>query len=474
MLVSAYFRRHWAAPQGYREVLRIGLPMLASMASTTVMLLTDRIFLSRYSLEAIAASSPAGMASLTLQMTFQGVCGYAAVLAAQYTGARALGRVGAAMWQGIWCSLLCSVLLVGACFPAAAFFDFIGHEAVIRELEVKYFVVLTSGSSISLLGGAVSAYFFGRGLTKPVMLANMAAAALNILLDYLLIFGKWGFPELGITGAAVASVSGWALSLSVLSALVFTRGNDRAYHVLRAWRPEKALFLRLIRFGTPGGIQFFVEFLGQTWFMFELGHLGRIPLAASNIAFSINSFTFMPMLGLSMATSTLAGQAMGRGKPQDAVLVSSHALHLAFVYMLFMAGIIVFFSGELIDIFRAADAPASADFEQVRATGRILLYYVALYSLVDAVNLIFIGALKGAGDTLMIMKIIVSCVVLALLLPIAGLHWGGFVSLHKLWIIFTVYIFILALCVALRFHSRKWQKIRVIESTPPASVPGGE
>ncbi|MDR2503874.1 MAG: MATE family efflux transporter [Deltaproteobacteria bacterium] len=458
-------RGRWAAPLGYREVLRIGLPLLAGMISTTIMQFTDRLFLSHYSLEAIAASAPAVMASLTLQMTFHGICSYSSVLAAQYIGARALNRVGPAVWQGVWCALFCSLLLLGACFMAEPLFDFVGHEEDVRILEVRYFITLTSGASLALLGAALSSYFFGRGLTKPVMWANMAAALVNIALDYMLIFGEFGAPELGILGAGLATAAGWLTTLIILAVLIFRRENDAVYHVLRGWRPERDLFLRLVRFGLPGGMQFFVEFTGMTWFMFELGSLGKIPMAASNIVFAINNFTFMPMLGLSMAAATMVGQAMGRQCPLEAETAALHALHLAFFYMFCTAALIVFFAGDLMDVFRRASSQAAeGDFDKVRATGIVLLYYVALYSLVDAANLIFFGALRGAGDTVMMMKIIVVCVFLFLFVPFSILHMGGWISLHRLWLVFTAYVFILAACVTLRFRSRKWHKIKVIEA----------
>lgn len=466
MFGFSYLRKHWGEAHGYRDVLRIGLPLLASMASTTVMQFTDRLFLSHYSLDAIAASSPAGMASLTLQMTLQGICSYATVLAAQYVGARALHRVGPAVWQGIWCALACAAILVCACFFARPLFELAGHEPKIMELEIDYFVVLTSGSSFALFGAAVSAYFFGRGLTKPVMMANIAAALVNVPLDYALIFGWWIFPELGIVGAGVATVAGWITALLILSALVFTKKNDETYHVLRGWKPEWQMMKRLVRFGAPSAAQLFVEFTAQTWFMFMLGALGRIELAASNIAFAINSLTFMPMLGLNMATATLVGQAMGGGKPKLAEKASYHALHLAFIYMVSVAALILLFAGNLMDVFKGSDPQSLAEFPLVRETGIILLYYVALYSLVDSVNLIFFGTLKGSGDTVFMMKMIISCVIVVLLVPMLTLRLMDMVSLHSLWIVFTSYIFILAFLVFLRFRSRKWQKIKVIEAQP--------
>lgn len=466
MFGFTYLRKHWNEPQGYGDVLRIGLPLLASMASVMIMQVTDRFFLSHYSIDAIAAATPAGMASATIQFTLQGICSYAAVLAAQYVGARALHRVGPAMWQGIWCALLCSVILLAACMLARPFFEFAGHEPQIMELEIQYFSILTAGSIFPLLSAALSAYFLGRGLTKPVMLANIAAAGVNVPLDYLMIFGIGPFPEMGIAGAGLATVAGSFVALAILSALVFKKKNDETYHVLRGWRPEWSIFKRLVRFGFPSGVQFFVEFTAMTWFLFMIGSLGRIELAANNIAFAINNLTFMPMLGLNMATATLVGQCMGRGEPRQAEKASYHALHLAFIYMTTVAALIVIFAGNLMDIFKGSDPATLADFPRVRETGIVLLYYVALYSLVDSVNLIFFGTLKGAGDTLFMMKLIAGNVVVVLIIPMLVLQYTGMVSLHSLWIIFTAYIFLIAFCVTLRFRGRKWQAIKVIESHP--------
>lgn len=464
----SYIRKHWNAPQGYKDVLRVGLPLLAGMASSTVMQFTDRLFLSHYSDNAISASMAASMPSMTIHMFMFGLCSYAGVLAAQYVGARSLERVGPAIWQGIWCALLCTIVLVAACFLAEPLFALADHEPEIRKLEVQYFITLTGGASFGLLNAAVSGFFYGRGITKPVMVANMVAAVINVPLDYAMIFGFGIIPEMGIIGAGLATCLGWISTTLLLSYLTFTKKNDEVFHVLRGWRFDPEMFRRLIRFGIPSGVNLFIEFMAMSWFMFELGRLGKVALYASTIAFSINSLTFMPMLGLNMATATLVGQAMGRGKPLQAERVSYHALHLAFFYMVTMAILLVIFAGSLMDVFKGTKPEILAVFPQVRETGIVLLYYVALYSLVDAANLIFFGTLKGAGDTLVMMKIIVSCVIFVLILPMVVLNLSGFVGLHSLWIIFTLYIFVLALCVSLRFKSRKWHNIRVIESSAPA------
>ncbi|MDR2892450.1 MAG: MATE family efflux transporter [Deltaproteobacteria bacterium] len=462
MSIITYVRANWHAPQGYAEVLRVGLPLLAGMASIMVVQFTDRLFLSHYSMEAIAAVTPASFAALTLYMTMFGVCSYTGVLTAQYVGARAPHKVGPAIWQGFWCTLLCAIILFTAGFFAEPFFALVGHEPEIQALETQYFSITVLGAPIGLLSSSLAGFFYGRGLTKPVMFANLLAAIINIPLDYALIFGAWGVPELGMRGAALATCLDWTSTTLVLGLLAFNRENDREFHILRGWRPDREIFGKLLRYGLPSGINMFVEFAATSWFLFQLGGLGRIPQAASNIAFSINSLSFMPTIGLNMATAALVGQAMGRRAPLEAERATRHALHLASIYMLVAGALIIVFAAPLMEIFRTSSQLEQESFEQVKATGVILLYYVALYSQLDAPNLIFIGALKGAGDTVATMKIIVGSVVLVLFMPMLVLHLSDSVGLHKLWIIFTVYIFSLALFAFLRFKGRRWHQIHMV------------
>ena len=133
----------WNKPNGYRQVLNVSLPLVASMGSITLMQFTDRIFLANYSVDAIAAALPAGIASFTAIAFFMGVANYTNAFVAQYTGAQALNRVGAAVWQGIYFSLLSGVLLASFYFVSDMLFELIGHSPRIRALEATYFNILT-------------------------------------------------------------------------------------------------------------------------------------------------------------------------------------------------------------------------------------------------------------------------------------------------------------------------------------------
>jgi MATE family multidrug resistance protein len=260
---------------------------------------------------------------------------------------------------------------------AEPLFALAGHDPAIQELEVTYFRVLTLGAGFVLLGAVLNGFFSGRGQTRPVMIANAIAALVNGPLDYLLIFGGVGIPPLGILGAGVATVTGWLVSVIIVALPIFTRENDTKYHVLRGIGLEGDMFRRLLRYGLPSGVNFFMELIAVAWFTFEVGYFGKEALAASNIAFSMNSLIFQPMVGMNIALSSLVGQAMGRGKPLEAERVTANTLHLAFAYMLPLALFIAAAAGPLMDVFAPGDL-AREDFLPVRKLGMAMLYFITV------------------------------------------------------------------------------------------------
>ncbi|MDR3175220.1 MAG: MATE family efflux transporter [Desulfovibrio sp.] len=453
-----FLRERPASPQGYRAILRIGLPLVAGMCSTTLMEFTDRLFLSRYSVTAIAAALPAGTASMVLQFALSGLCGYVSTLIAQYAGAGRPERISCALWQGIWLALAGALVLAFSCLGAGALFSWMGHGPEVAAEEEAYFSILNLGGVFFLLNSTLGGFFIGLGTTRPVPLVNFAGALLNIPLNYALIFGWAFFPELGIRGAALATVAGWALSSLIFAVLILKSSHSR--DILGNWKPDRDMFARLLRFGAPSGVNLLVDILAFTWFIMELGKLGLAELAASNIAVSINLLIFLPMMGLSSAVATLTGNAMGKGRAKDAFLVARNAMRLSLSYMLPVAACCVLFGDALMDVFRTAgDGTAYAD---IRETGIVLLYYVAAYSLVDSCNIVYMGSLKGAGDTLAVLLILCFAAFFCLILPISLLKALGLASLHSLWIVFTAYVMALALAARWRFLRGKWQSIRMI------------
>ncbi|MDP6682647.1 MAG: MATE family efflux transporter [Desulfobacterales bacterium] len=209
--------------------------------------------------------------------------------------------MGSTLWQGIYFSIFSGVLAaVFSSLIALPLFTLAGHAPEIQHLERIYFKILCWGSVLHIGNHALSAFFTGRGITREVMMINGLGMALNIPLDYVLINGVWVFPELGITGAAIATVASWGLITLLFSLLIFTRLNQKKY-LVHNLAFDSNIFTRLMRFGVPGALQFSIAIFAFTFFVFMVGRIGKNELAVSNIVLSINSLAFMPISFFSKA-----------------------------------------------------------------------------------------------------------------------------------------------------------------------------
>jgi MATE family multidrug resistance protein len=328
-----YLKNRWNSPGGYREVLAVAVPLILSTASWSVQTFVDRMFLSWYAPEAIAAAMPAGMVYFSIVSVFMGTAGYASTFVAQYYGAGRYHRIGPALWQGVYISSIGGIVLICAIPFAQHIFQLVGHDKLVQYNEVEYFRIICLGGGPYLASYALSGFYSGRGKTWPVMWVNIFATVVNLILDYALIFGHWGFPQMGIKGAGIATVIAGVFSFFAFLALISIGAHNQTYHTIMGWRPEKELFVRLLRFGVPSGVQFFLEMASFTTFILLVGRLGTTSLAASNIAFNINTLAFMPMIGCGIAISMLVGQYLGADKPDLAQTSVYSGFHLTFVYM---------------------------------------------------------------------------------------------------------------------------------------------
>jgi MATE family multidrug resistance protein len=447
----------------YREILRVGLPLVLGMSAVTLMEFTDRLFLSNYSVEAISAASPAGISAFFFIAFFASVGGYTGVFIAQYYGHGDRKAIGAMLWQGIYWSLAAGFVcfLIGK-LAAEPLFALAGHDESVQELEVAYFSVLCQGGVFHIVGQCLAAFFSGRGQTRPVLVITLAGVMLNIPLDYALIFGHFGLPQLGVRGAAIATVSGWAFSALLLAALIF-RGEYRGFGLWRDWRFQLKPFLRLLRYGVPGSLQMTFDICAFTLFLLLVGRLGVSALAATNIAFTINSLAFMPAMGASQAVSILVGQELGRDRPDRAAKAVWGSIHLLLIFTFCLDLAFLFFPETILGLFIAPENdPKTAG--ELLANGKMLLRIIAIYLMMDALYMAFSGALRGAGDTRFLMICAGFCYFCCLVAPawIAVVWWPKTLFSACLWLV--VLVAALFACAAWRYRQGRWRRMLIIET----------
>ena len=453
----------WHSEGGYREFLALAIPLILSTSLWSVQHFVNRMFLTWYSPEAIAAALPAGLLSFAVASLFMGTASYTGTFVAQYNGAGLNSRIGSAVWQGVFFSFIGALVSLALIPFAGPLFDMAGHSHEVRALEVTYFKVLCLGSFPMIASSAMSGFFSGLGRTWTVFFIDIAVTGINIILDYCLIFGNFGFPALGIKGAGIASVI--AVSIAFLSYLVLIiRPNEsRLYGIAAGFRFDRDLFLRLLKYGFPSGIQFFIDMAGFTAFVLLVGRLGTTDLAATNIAFNINTLAFMPMLGAGIAVSVLTGRYIGMGRTDLSEKSTFSGFHFTMIYMGMVAALFAFWPELFVGIY--SSNAHGHDMAEISRLTMILLRFVALYSLFDAFSIIFSSTLKGAGDTRFVMVSIVISSVFVLITPTwLALRLGG--GIYTCWIIATTYVILLSFIFFFRFRNGAWKSMKVIEHVP--------
>ena len=235
----------------------MAIPLLISTGAWTVMNFIDRMFLLRYSEVSMAAVLPAGMLHFAIVCFPLGVAAYVNTFVAQYHGSGQPQKIGPAVWQGIFVGLLCIPLFIALTPYSRGIFWLAGHKADLAAQEALFFQTALYGAGAEVMAAALTAFFVGRGATSVVMLVDSLAWSLTVLLDYAWIFGHFGFPSLGIRGAALATVTALWCRAAIYMFLLLLPQHRRNFHTWRGARFDEdsvALHRRVCRYrqARPG------------------------------------------------------------------------------------------------------------------------------------------------------------------------------------------------------------------------------
>ncbi len=437
----------------YLETIRLAIPLIMASSGTTVMQFVDGVFLARHSPLDLAAAGSAGMLSWLCITVLFGTVNYTTSMVANLYGAGKMERIGATVWQGLYLALMGGCLTAILSFFCSPIFRAFGHEPQLVAHEATYLRISLCGTFWFLAQAALSGFFSGRGDNTRVMVAQVSGQAFNIVGDYVLIFGKFGFPEWGIAGAAIATVGGSFVTALILFAMMATRRNRDKYATLRAWRPVPALLRRLCAFGLPNGASYAVDGIIWTVFMMLMGHIGSAELAATTICFRMNSIALMPVIGLGHALGTLVGQCHGRGDDDEAMRYTGHGAVLCFTWMVTAAATFVLFPGFYSGLFVDEGLENGA---RVAELVHVFIRFVALYCTVDSLNVSLCSAIGSVGDTAFSFKVIGSfsfCFTLALV----GLTLAGVSNAYLFWGLVTLYVMLLPIFWYARLRSGRWK-----------------
>jgi len=448
-------------PGGIRELLAIALPMVVSHACDTIMVFTDRLFLSRLGAVHMNASMAGGLTCFVVMTFFIGLTGYTTALVAQYLGGRQKNQCAKATAQALIIALAAYPLILLARPMVYLAFSKSGIPSEQLVLQTSYFNILVYGTVITLFRICLSSFFSGIGRTRIVMISALSAMVVNIAVNYVLIFGKLGMPSLGIQGAAYGTITGSICGLGVLASVYFGPAIKHEFHVVRALRFDRAIMAKLLTFGYPAGVEMFLNLVAFTALILGFHRHSPVTATAVTLMFNWDMVAFVPLIGVEIAVMSLVGRYMGAQQPDIAHSATMSGLKTGWVYSACILILFVFLPEQLVALFK----PEQVDpiFRQAMPMAVHMIRIASFYVMIDAVILVFSGALRGAGDTFWAMCVSV------------GLHWllvailaiflyGLKLSPETTWAALVLVFLTFSSVFYLRYRSGKWRHIQVVHT----------
>jgi len=463
-----------------REVWSQAWLTVITMLSYTLMQFVDSLMVSVLGPLEVAAQGNGGSWSWVAISFGFGILSLVNTLVAQRVGAGRTDEIARYGWAGLWLAggywlvvLLPFALVIGPLFTA------MGHEPRLVEMETSYAQILLGAGIVTIGAKALANFFFGLQRPKVVTAAAIAGNVANVLANYIFIYGERGLPELGlpgvpgmpgfgVVGAAIGTAIGSTVEALVPLAMFLSRRLDAAYAIRRAWRPDLPAIRDIIRLGWAAGLQFGNEMVCWSIFMTVLaGGFGSAHMTAGWAAMRFVHMSFMPAVGLSTAATSLVGKHIGERDLGRAARSAHAAVFIAVVWMTVCAVVFVVFRNELTAVFIDDGTPQDLA-AQIRRIGAEIFICAAIFQTLDAIGIVYTGALRGAGDTVFpgVLTVVLSWTV------IVG---GGYAMVRFFpqleatgpWLAATAYIAILGVVLAIRFERGGWKRLHVLDHAKP-------
>jgi len=439
-------------------MLKLSAPMVVTTVSFTIMQFVDRLMVSRLGTDALAAILPAAYVSFLPSGFAIGALTSLNTFVSQSLGRGDKRSCANYYWQALYMGFAYFLAVVAIMWPTAPWiFKLMGQPENIIGMEVVYLRIILYAHILAVINWSSGQFFMG--IHRPIitMFASICGQVVNVAANYALIFGKFGFPAMGIAGA------GWGIFIgigvcSIINVAVFLgAGMNEAYNSRTTRNLHFGRMYDLLKVGLPAGFGLTVNVAFWGMILFALvGRFGTEALAATSAVLSYTSLSVLPVVGMGTALTAAVGRTIGRGRKDLALKQTSICLRVSMIYM-GLVGICFFVFRNALMRFWSTDA-------QVIHTGIEILICAAIYQAFHAARTIYSGSLRGAGDTVWLAIISAFGAVVILGLGGAIIAWL-FPNLEALgpWIAATASIISVGLANRWRFKSKKWMGIDLFE-----------
>ena len=436
-------------PPKHQKILKISIPAAINSLLDMLQVVTDLIMVGRLSAFAVAA---VGLGLQSLMFIFAVLTllhvGTSALLS-RFVGAKRIKRASTGLSTLLRFAWVLSLpVMVIWYFVASHIYVWFGTVPQVVALGEDYVQMLTWMLPFVFVKLVFVTALNASGDTKTPMYIKIGSIVLNIFLNYLFIFGNFGFPELGVMGAAVGTVIVNILEFMVYVWLYLSRKMP----YVPMWHYSKSLIKRALKVGIPASFERSLTFGSFMLFTVIIAHYGTAVLAGYQIGLRVEGLAFMPGIGFTIAAMALMGQGLGAKKPlqarEDVMLVLKYTVG----FMFFLSFFMVFMPEKIVWLF--------TDDTQTIKEASLYLRIVGVSQIPLAFNFVLSGALRGAGDTKRTLKINLISLWFVRIIPAFLLSWY-FDNIMLVYLAMISDTFVKAVWLWVTFDKGEWMKIKV-------------
>ena len=434
-----------------RELIYLSGPILGAQLATTGMGFVDTSMSGQYSAEDLAAVAIGSSIWVPLYLLIRGILMATTPTVAHLFGARKIDQIASPVRQAMWLSLVLSIIGMILMMNPMPLLSFLEIDAGMAAKTEAYLQALAWGVPGICLYQTMVSYCEGRSITKPAMLISFTALLINIPINYVLIYGKFGFPEMGGVGCGYATaICFWVMCLLMFCYTRYDQKHKEVNLFDRFEWPEMSSIVAHLKLGVPMGLSIFFEASIFSAVALVIGKLGAVTVAGHQIALSLSSMAFMVPLSMSMGITIRVGQALGAGDPQAARFSGYSGIVATLLTATLMAAMMWFFADALTSLYTQN--------AEVKVLAAELLIFAALFQYADGIQVASNGALRGYKDTRIPMIIIfIACWGIALplgyTLGLTDLIADEPMGPHGLWIGLVLALTLSAIFLLLRFRT---------------------
>jgi putative MATE family efflux protein len=439
----------------YTDIVRIAWPAFMEFILTQIVSMVDMMMVGRLGPWAIAAVGLTNQPKFLLMTMFMAMNVGATALIARHKGEGDYKGTNLVLRQALLLTFVLSAIssIIGYIYSKPMILFMGAADEQTLNAGTQYLQIQMMGFVVLALTSTITAALRGIGDSRTAMIYNLTANLVNVVFNYLLIYGHFGFPRLEVAGASLATVIGQCAAFVMALIAVLKGSQFLQLRIKEGFNPHWNTIKRIFRIGIPSMIEQLIMRAGMITYSKTVASLGTVAFATHNVCMNIQAMSFMNGQAFAVSATSLVGQSLGKRRPDMAQAYSRYTRRVGMAVSIVLALSFVLFGKDIVRLY--------TDDSYVISQGARILMLVALIQPFQSSQFILSGALRGAGDTRAIAIVIFITVLLVrpgvamLAIYVLGMDLIG------AWIALVADQLLRSLLILLRFNSGKWKSIKV-------------